>query len=98
MARSLNRSGKGIAALRAERGLSAPANSQAAPRSITLDLAPLLAPYKGKGKLTLRIERMPQQARLSAGQNNGDNSWSLALDDLDGLQYFPPAGLSEEHA
>src|ERR1700754_2089008 len=98
MARSLNRSGKGIVQLRAERGLSAPANSQPTQRTVTLDLAPLLSPYKGKGKLTVRIERLPQLARLSAGQNNGDNSWSLALDDLDGLQYFPPPGLVEEHA
>jgi hypothetical protein len=33
---------------------------------------------------------MPSRARLSRGRNNGDGSWSLTRDELDGLFYFPP--------
>jgi len=64
---------------------------------IALDLKSLIAPYRKHRRLTLRIEKMPQLARLSAGQNNGDNSWSLALHDLDGLSYFPPDGFNKDH-
>jgi hypothetical protein len=59
---------------------------------IPLDLAPLIAPFKSRGRISLRIERMPQRARLSAGRNNGDNSWSLATDEIEGLEYCPPDG------
>jgi hypothetical protein len=41
-------------------------------------------------RITLRVEGLPQLARLSAGQNNGDRTWSLSLDELEGLLYFPP--------
>src|SRR5580693_7721873 len=68
-----------------------------AARTIPLDLGPLIFPYRGRRRLTLRIEGLPQLARLSAGQNNGDNSWSLALDDLEGLSYFPPKGFDRQH-
>ena len=40
---------------------------------------------------------MPQAARLSAGQNNGDHTWSLALDELEDLLYFPPPGFENGH-
>src|SRR3954471_18462549 len=64
---------------------------------IPLDLMSLIAPYREHRRLVLRLERLPQLARLSAGQNNGDNSWSLALHDLDGLLYFPPDRFFKEH-
>lgn len=64
---------------------------------IPLKIAPLLAPYRGRGRLSLRIESVPQRARFSAGRNNGDNSWSLATDELEDLQYLPPAGALETH-
>jgi hypothetical protein len=51
-------------------------------------LSPLLQPHKAKGRLALRIERVPQLARLSRGRNNGDGSWSLASDELEGLEYL----------
>src|SRR5260370_33382014 len=41
---------------------------------------------------------MPQLARLSAGRNNGDNSWSLTLDQLEDLTYQPPEGMYEAHS
>ncbi len=63
--------------------------------SIPLDLAPLISPYRRHGRFTLRIENLPQGARLSAGRNNGDHTWSLALDELDELSYFPPG--EEDH-
>src|SRR4030081_3780720 len=68
-----------------------------APQPIPVALAPLLSPYKRHGRLSLRIERLPRTARLSAGRNNGDNSWSLTLDQLEDLPYLPPAGMDEEH-
>src|SRR3954463_1581471 len=64
---------------------------------VPLELMSLIAPYREHRRLVLRLERLPQLARLSAGQNNGHNSWSLALHDLDGLLYFPPDKQFKEH-
>src|ERR1700712_924563 len=62
-------------------------------RAIPVTLAPLLLPYKKFGRLSIRIERLPQLARLSAGRNNGDCSWSLTLDELEDLAYMAPEGM-----
>ncbi|HTT98296.1 MAG TPA: SH3 domain-containing protein [Rhizomicrobium sp.] len=62
------------------------------PDPIPIDLAPLVAPYRRQGRISLRVERLPHRARLSHGQINGDRSFSLALDELEGLQYLPPPG------
>jgi len=67
----------------------------ATPEPVALVLAPLIAPYKKRGRVKLRIERLPRRARLSQGQNNGDGSWSLMLDELEDLQYLPPEGATE---
>jgi hypothetical protein len=64
---------------------------------IPLDIAPLLAPYRRHGRLSLRIERLPPQARLNRGNNNGDRTWSLSLDELDGLVYLAPPRSAEPH-
>jgi hypothetical protein len=61
--------------------------------TVPLELAPMLAPHRKRGRLSLRIEHLPQRARFSAGRNNGDNSWSLATDELEDLEYSFP-----EHA
>ncbi|HWC64379.1 MAG TPA: hypothetical protein VG501_12195, partial [Rhizomicrobium sp.] len=66
-------------------------------RAVPLDLLPLIKPLKRAGRLVLRIERMPQRAKLSAGQRNSDNSWSLASDELEGLNYLVPSNLVAEH-
>jgi hypothetical protein len=67
------------------------APAPAAPmKAVPLRLAPLLAPYRNKGRLALRIERVPQLARLTHGRNNGDGSWSLGLDEVEGLEYVGP--------
>ncbi len=60
--------------------------------AVALELAPLIAPYRKHGRLSLRVERLPHRARLSRGHNNGDRSWSLMSDELDGLTYLPPTG------
>lgn len=59
---------------------------------IPLNLKPIIAPYRDRGRFTIRLELLPQLARLSAGINNGDRTWSLALDELEDLAYFVPAG------
>jgi hypothetical protein len=70
----------------------------AAPRQSTaLTLRPLLAPFKGRGRLFLRIEKMPQQASLSAGRRNSDGSWSLASDELEDLTYLVPSHAARDH-
>src|SRR6266571_4174734 len=74
------------------------AEAPAAQSAIAVKLGPLLSPYKKQGRLSVRIERLPQLARLSAGRNNGDNSWSLTLDELEDLAYLPPEGMHEAHS
>ena len=66
-------------------------------RAIPPDLAPLLAPYKKRGRMTLRIERLPPLSRLSQGRNNGDHSWSLASDEIEDLSYLVPENIQDEH-
>ena len=63
-------------------------------RVVPLDLMPLLAPYRGHGRISLRVERLPHRTRLSRGQNNGDRSWSLSWDELDRLNYLAPDNLA----
>jgi hypothetical protein len=63
---------------------------------IPLDLKPLISPYRSHRRLTVRIEKLPQSARLSAGTNNGDRTWSLTLDELEGLSYIPQEGVCKE--
>ncbi|HET7084589.1 MAG TPA: SH3 domain-containing protein [Rhizomicrobium sp.] len=65
--------------------------------SVPLDLQPLLKPFKRAGRLFLRIERMPQRAKLSAGRRNTDGSWSLASDELSDLNYLVPSNVPAEH-
>lgn len=63
------------------------------PRAIAIDLAPLLLPHKKHGKLSLRVERLPQQTKLSRGTRNSDGSWSLTRDELDDLEFLVPEGV-----
>jgi SH3 domain-containing protein len=73
------------------------ASDSAEAGSVALDLLPLLAPYRKHGRLAVRVERLPPRARLSRGHNNGDRSWSLLSDELDGLIYLPPKGVDGPH-
>lgn len=65
---------------------------------IPLDLAPSLLPFGDHECLSVKVEHLPLLARLSKGRNNGDHSWSLSRDDLDGLLYLPPEGLATAHS
>ncbi len=67
------------------------------PRAIPLALASLLSPHKGRERLSLRVERLHRQARLSRGRNNGDGSWSLWPDEVDDLAYLLPEDVDEAH-
>jgi len=66
-------------------------------RTVPLDLLPLLKPFKRQGRLSLRIERLPQRAKMSAGRRNSDGSWSLASDELSDLNYLVPSNVPVEH-
>lgn len=72
-------------------------NDAVPPGGIPLDLAPLLTPFKDHKRLSVRVERLPPKARLSAGHNNGDGTWSLGREELPGLHYLPPEGLADGH-
>lgn len=69
---------------------------QVATDSVALNLAPLVAPHRKQGRLSLRIERMPQGTRLSRGTRNNDNTWSLASDELEGLEILVPANARKD--
>src|SRR6185295_19152130 len=79
--------------LRLAKGPETPAAVYAVP----LELAPMLSPFKKHGRLSIRLDRLPVFARLSAGRNNGDNSWSLAPDELDDRTYLLPEGSDGPH-
>jgi hypothetical protein len=66
-------------------------------RRIPLDLRPLLKPHKAAGRLCLRIERLPQSAKLSAGHRSTDDSWSLASDELDDLYFLISSNVARDY-
>ncbi|MES2256761.1 MAG: SH3 domain-containing protein [Pseudomonadota bacterium] len=72
-------------------------DSSVASRAIPIDLRPVISAYRKRGRFQLRIEKLPQSARFSAGQNNGDGSWSLLLDELEDLVYFAPKTIAGDH-
>ena len=76
-------------------GLSAEESADLRP--IPLDLGPLIAPYKKRGRLSIRIEGLPPAVRFSAGRNNGNSSWSFATDELEDLIYFLPEKFHKAH-
>jgi hypothetical protein len=57
---------------------------------IPLDLDAVLVDRDGSESLSLVLEGLPAGARLSAGVNNGDGSWSLTPAQLAGLSLTPP--------
>jgi colicin import membrane protein len=69
---------------------------QTATQPVALNLAPLLVPHRKQGRLSLRIERMPQGTRLTQGTRNNDNTWSLASDELDDLAILLPESAQKE--
>ena len=66
--------------------------SDSVDQGIPLDLGPLLSPHRRHKNLSIRVEKLPQLSRLSQGRNNGDCTFSLKPDELQGLLYLPPSG------
>src|ERR1019366_6946581 len=69
----------------------------AALQAISVDLRSVISAYRRRGRFMLRIENLPQLARFSAGQNNGNCTWSLQLDELEDLVYFAPKSTHADH-
>ena len=66
-------------------------------RKIPVDFRPLLKPHRAAGRLCLRIERLPQGAKLSAGRRSAGNSWSLASDELEDLHFLVSSSVDRDH-
>src|SRR5678810_771773 len=64
---------------------------------VPLDLAPHLKAYRARTRIVIRIEKLPRHARLSRGRNNGDGSWSLSLDEIEGLMCLLPTEANGPH-
>lgn len=65
--------------------------------AVPLDIASAVSTDRKHGRLTVRVEGVLNGARLNRGQNNGDRTWSLNTDELDGLKYVPPYGGFTSH-
>ena len=97
MAQRIAGFGKKAVAARAAASARVAAELSTPIRSVPLELAPLVAPYRKRGRVTLRVENLARRARFSAGHNNGDGSWSLASDELEDLAYLVPGDVDEAH-
>ena len=53
-------------------------------------------PASGGDEVEITISGVPDGASLSAGTDNGDGSWTLEPDDLEGLSITPPADSSDD--
>ncbi|MFQ5954435.1 MAG: hypothetical protein ACE5JZ_05160 [Kiloniellales bacterium] len=60
-------------------------------QAIPLDLAGALADLSNREGLMITVADMPDGARLSAGADRGDGTWTLGPSDLDGLTIAVPA-------
>lgn len=58
--------------------------------AINLDISAALTDTDGSETLSITISDVPDGAVLSAGTDNGNGSWTLTSDDLDGLTITPP--------
>jgi hypothetical protein len=67
-------------------------------RFVPLDLRAPLSRLGVLDGIYIVVENMPTGARLSAGRCNGDLSWSLAPDELEGLQLILPDGADRPYA
>ena len=63
-----------------------------------LDINAALTDLDGSETLSVTVSNMPDGAELSAGTDNGDGSWTLTPDQIEGLQVFIPAEASDEFA
>ena len=58
--------------------------------TIALTLAATMPAGTGEAVDTITVTGVPDGAVLSAGTDNNDGTWTLSLDDLDGLSLTPP--------
>lgn len=59
---------------------------------IELNISSALTDTDGSESLSIVIDGLPDGAELSAGVDNGDGTWTLSADDLDGLTLSIPNG------
>ncbi|MCH7936303.1 MAG: hypothetical protein IH994_04315 [Proteobacteria bacterium] len=64
--------------------------------ALALDIKETLTDRAGLEVSAVTLGNVPPGAVLSAGADNGDGTWSLAVDDLDGLAITPPPGWTGE--
>ncbi len=60
----------------------------------------IMTPLQEKGvsgRLKIIVEGMPLGGTLSAGTNNWDNTWSLTVNELNDLYFFPAEGDDRDH-
>ncbi len=62
--------------------------------AIPLDLSASLTDRDGSESLAITISGVPEDASLSAGVDNGDGSWTLTGEQLEGLSITPPRDFS----
>jgi hypothetical protein len=63
-----------------------------------VDLSPLVEPFRGNGRLSLRFEGLPPRARFSNGNRASERAWSLTPEDLPGLSYVLAPDTDIDHA
>ncbi len=64
--------------------------------AIPLEIDAALTDLDGSETLSITISGVPKGATLSAGTDNGDGSWTLTQDELEGLTITPPEDSSED--
>ncbi|MEJ1342674.1 MAG: cadherin domain-containing protein [Candidatus Sedimenticola sp. (ex Thyasira tokunagai)] len=62
----------------------------------SLDINAALSDTDGSESLAITVSGIPEEATLSAGTDNGDGSWSLTTDQLDGLTISVPSEGAED--
>ncbi|MEM7291886.1 MAG: hypothetical protein AAF420_00660, partial [Pseudomonadota bacterium] len=61
---------------------------------VALNLSAALSDQDGSENLSLMITGVPLSASLSAGTHNGDGSWTVTSEQLEGITFTPPANFS----
>ncbi|MBF0251858.1 MAG: tandem-95 repeat protein, partial [Alphaproteobacteria bacterium] len=74
--------------------LETSAASGAEDGAIALNIATAETDTDGSETLSITIGGVPEGASLSAGTDNGDGTWTLSPDQLDGLSITPPANFN----
>jgi Ca2+-binding RTX toxin-like protein len=64
--------------------------------TLPLDISAALDDLDGSEVLSVTLGGLPDGSVLSAGTDNGDGTWTLTTDQLEGLMVTPPAGSSAD--